>query len=130
MARELLTRGPRILVINRGEYGALLFDESSVFSAPAYPVETVLDPTGAGDTFAGGMLGFIAREGKTDRATLRRAIVYGSALASYCVEGVSVERLAQVSRADVDARYLEFAQLAHFAKGAELEKLDTPAAGA
>src|SRR5690606_10293127 len=107
----------------RGEYGALLFQGDSVFSAPAYPVDPVIDPTGAGDTFAGGMLGFIAREGRTDEVTLRRAVVYGSALASYCVEGVSVERLASVSKADVEERYLAFAKLAHFASEDELRRI-------
>jgi sugar/nucleoside kinase (ribokinase family) len=120
VARELLRRGPRILVIKRGEYGALLFENDSVFSAPAFPVDEVLDPTGAGDTFAGGMLGFIAREEKTDSSTLRRAVVYGSALASFCVEGMSVERLAAVEKREVEARYLGFARLAHFATSTEL----------
>jgi sugar/nucleoside kinase (ribokinase family) len=115
--------GPRIVVIKRGEYGALLFEGEQVFSAPAYPVEEVLDPTGAGDTFAGGMLGYIARAEKVDQATLRRAVVYGSALASYCVEGVSVDRLAAVTKAEVEERYLAFARLAHFASEDELARL-------
>jgi sugar/nucleoside kinase (ribokinase family) len=123
VARELLGMGPRIVVIKRGEYGALLFEGEQVFSAPAYPVEEVLDPTGAGDTFAGGMLGYIARAEKVDQATLRRAVVYGSALASYCVEGVSVDRLAAVTKAEVEERYLAFARLAHFASEDELARL-------
>lgn len=123
VARALLAMGPRIVVIKRGEYGALLFEGDQIFSAPAYPVEEVLDPTGAGDSFAGGMLGFIARAGAVDQATLRRAVVYGSALASYCVEGISVERLAAVTQADVEERYLAFARLAHFATDAELARL-------
>ena len=122
-AKELLAMGPRVVVIKRGEYGALLFDGNDVFSAPAYPVEEVLDPTGAGDTFAGGMLGFIAREGSTDRATLRRAVVYGSTLASFCVEGVSVDRLRAVTMDEVEERYLAFARLAHFATDGELARL-------
>lgn len=120
VARALLAMGPRILVIKRGEYGALLFEGDHVFSAPAYPVEQVLDPTGAGDTFAGGMLGLIAREGRVDQSTLRRAVVYGSALASFCVEGVSVSRLAGVTKSEIEARYLGFARLAHFATGDEV----------
>jgi sugar/nucleoside kinase (ribokinase family) len=123
VARTLLAMGPRIVVIKRGEYGALLFEGDQVFSAPAYPVEEVLDPTGAGDTFAGGMLGYIAKAEKVDQATLRRAVVYGSALASYCVEGVSVNRLAAVDKAEVEERYRAFARLAHFATDDELAHL-------
>ncbi|MFK7985309.1 MAG: PfkB family carbohydrate kinase [Sandaracinaceae bacterium] len=123
VAQDLLTRGPRIVVIKRGEYGALLFEGDSVFSAPAYPVDMVLDPTGAGDTFAGGMLGYIAKEDAIDTATLRRAVVYGSALASYCVEGVSVKKLAGVTTDQVDERYLDFARLAHFATESEIAKI-------
>ncbi len=114
VAHALLSMGPRIAVIKRGEYGALLFEGGEVFSAPAYPVRRVLDPTGAGDSFAGGMLGYVARAGKTDHDTLRRAIIYGSALASFCVEGVSVERLTEVTAADVEGRYRAFASLARF----------------
>ena len=116
VAAELLKMGPRLLVIKRGEYGALLFEGNEVFSAPAYPVREVLDPTGAGDTFAGGMLGYIAREEQTDMPTLRRAVIYGSALASFCVEGVSTGRLLEVGRADIEARYRAFARLAQFTK--------------
>jgi sugar/nucleoside kinase (ribokinase family) len=123
VARKLLTMGPKIVVIKRGEYGALLFEGDQVFSAPAYPVDMVLDPTGAGDTFAGGMLGFIAKHDRVDQATLRRGIVYGSALASYCVEGTSVKKLAKVTRDDVEQRYLDFARLAHFATDDELNRV-------
>ncbi len=121
-ARKLLSMGPRIVVIKRGEYGALLFEGTDVFSAPAYPVDYVQDPTGAGDSFAGGMLGYIARHDRLSQETLRRAVVYGSAVASYCVEGVSTRKLVAVSRADVEERYLEFARLAHFATDDELER--------
>ncbi|MCA9606532.1 MAG: sugar kinase [Myxococcales bacterium] len=114
VADRLLEMGPRIAVIKRGEYGALLFEGDEVFSAPAYPVRQVLDPTGAGDSFAGGMLGYIAREGKADHDTLRRAIIHGSALASFCVEGVSVSRLTEVTLEDVEKRYRAFASLARF----------------
>lgn len=123
VAKRLRSMGPRVVVIKRGEYGALLFENDQVFSAPAYPVEEVIDPTGAGDTFAGGMLGFIAREGRVDQATFRRAVIYGSALASYCVEGVSVDRLAQVGPREVEERYLAFARLAHFATDDELRRI-------
>ncbi len=114
VAERLLAMGPRIAVIKRGEYGALLFEGDEIFSAPAYPVRRVEDPTGAGDSFAGGMLGYVAQQGRADHDTLRRAIIYGSALASFCVEGVSVERLVQVTRDDVEARYRAFAALARF----------------
>lgn len=123
VAHILLGMGPRIVVIKRGEYGALLFEGTDVFSAPAYPVDKVLDPTGAGDSFAGGMLGFIASRESQDSATLRRAVVYGSAVASYCVEGVSTKKLVSVTKSEIEDRYLDFARLAHFATDDELEKV-------
>lgn len=122
-AKALAAMGPRMVVIKRGEYGALLFDRHSVFSAPAYPVEDVVDPTGAGDSFAGGMLGYLASEDRVDPVTLRRAVIYGSVVASYCVEGISVSRLASVTSEEVRARYAAFARLAHFATEAELAAL-------
>ena len=118
VAEKLLGMGPKALVIKRGEYGALLFEGDQVFSAPAYPVHRVQDPTGAGDSFAGGMLGYLAKHHSEDvdidNATFRRAIIYGSALASYCVEGLSVQRLAEVTAEDVAKRYQAFANLARF----------------
>lgn len=122
-ARALLAMGPRIVVIKRGEYGALLFDGESVFSAPAYPVEEVLDPTGAGDTFAGGLLGHLAKEDRIDARTLRRAVIHGSVLASFCVEGISVDRLVQVTPQEIADRYGAFARLAHFATDSEIGAL-------
>lgn len=122
-ARALLAMGPRIVVIKRGEYGALLFDGESTFSAPAYPIEEVLDPTGAGDTFAGGFLGHLAREDRIDASTLRRAVIYGSVLASFCVEGISTERLVRVKPQEIADRYSAFARLAHFATSAEVAAL-------
>lgn len=114
VAERLLDMGPKVAVIKRGEYGALLFEGDDVFSAPAYPVHPVNDPTGAGDTFAGGMLGYLAQQDEIDHDSLRRAIIYGSALASYCVEGVSVERLVKVNREELEARYQAFSNLARF----------------
>ena len=114
VAEKLLEMGPRIAVIKRGEYGALLFEGDEVFSAPAYPIHTVLDPTGAGDTFAGGMLGYLASRDTVEHDEIRRAIVFGSALASFCVEGVSVNRLLEVGDADIAERYDAFARLAQF----------------
>jgi sugar/nucleoside kinase (ribokinase family) len=122
-ARALRAMGPRIVVIKRGEYGALLFENGTVFSAPAYPVEDVVDPTGAGDTFAGGMLGSLARADRVDGATLRRAVIYGSVLASFCVEGISVDRLVRVHHEEIAERYHAFARLAHFAGDEELRAL-------
>ncbi len=120
-AQTLLGMGPRALVIKRGEYGALLFHGGDVFSAPAFPVEEVRDPTGCGDTFAGGLLGYVARENKLDGATLRRAVIYGSVLASFCVEGIGVQRLLHVTNAEIAARFATFARLSHFATEAELK---------
>jgi sugar/nucleoside kinase (ribokinase family) len=122
-ARVLAEMGPKMVVIKRGEYGALLFENGSVFNAPAFPVEEVVDPTGAGDTFAGGMLGYIAAEDKLDSATLRRAVIHGSVVASFCVEGISVDRLTTVTQSEVKERYAAFARLAHFATDAELRQL-------
>lgn len=122
-ARAMLAMGPKIVVIKRGEYGALLFEGDGVFSAPAYPIEDVQDPTGAGDTFAGGMLGFLAREDRVDGNTLRRAVIHGSVVASFCVEGISVERLVRVRPEEIEERYRAFARLAHFATDSELASL-------
>jgi sugar/nucleoside kinase (ribokinase family) len=119
-ARALRAMGPSRVIIKRGEYGALLFEDGDVFSAPAYPLETVLDPTGAGDTFAGGFLGYVARAGTTESSVLRRAVIHGSVLASFCVEGISVDRLRTVRQEEVQARYTAFARLAHFATAHEL----------
>ncbi|MFW6052101.1 MAG: PfkB family carbohydrate kinase [Myxococcota bacterium] len=120
VAKELCAMGPERVVVKRGEYGALLFEPGDVFSAPAYPVEEVQDPTGAGDTFAGGFLGFVARQDSVDAGTLRRAVVYGSAAASRCVEGVGPNKLAGSSLDEIQERYLAFARLAHFATDSEL----------
>ena len=113
-AEKIHAMGPKTLVVKRGEHGVLLFNESHRFAAPAYPLETVFDPTGAGDTFAGGFLGYLAsRESLTDDA-LRQAIIFGSALGSFCVEDFGTRRLESISRADVDDRYREFKKLTHF----------------
>lgn len=101
-AADIRKRGPSRLIIKRGEFGALYFDDAGVFFAPAYPLEDVMDPTGAGDSFAGGLIGYIARVGDVDHYhTLRRAIYFGSALGSFCVEGIGPKRLL-----DVDAKAL------------------------
>jgi sugar/nucleoside kinase (ribokinase family) len=107
-AREVMEMGPRIVVAKQGEYGAALFTDESFFALPAYPLETVMDPTGAGDSFAGGFLGYLASEGgSADDATLRRAMTYGSVLASFNVEEFGTERVSRLSREEIDERYAE-----------------------
>lgn len=103
-AREILTRGPRRLVVKRGEHGALLFDEHGVFAAPGFPLEDVVDPTGAGDSFAGGLVGYLATQPELGALALRRAMIHATATASFCVEAVGTTKVAEVSRADVAAR--------------------------
>jgi sugar/nucleoside kinase (ribokinase family) len=112
-ARKILRMGPRALVVKRGEYGALFFSGDEVFAASAYPLDAVFDPTGAGDTFAGGFMGYVARHG-TDPATLRRAIVLGGVLASFVVEEFSLDRLRRLGGAEIRARYAEFLRLTRF----------------
>ena len=114
-ARMIRNWGPEKVVIKKGEHGALLFGDDSVFAAPAYPMETIVDPTGAGDTFAGGFIGYLAREGKTDWKTMRRAVVYGSVMASFNVEDFSLDRMKRLSRKEIEARYREFVEFSQFA---------------
>ncbi|HEX8908231.1 MAG TPA: PfkB family carbohydrate kinase [Anaeromyxobacteraceae bacterium] len=113
-ARRILGFGPRAVVIKRGEYGALFFGGDHVFAASAYPLAALFDPTGAGDSFAGGFMGYLARCGREDPEVLRRAIVMGSVLASFAVEQFSLDRLITLTHAEIRARYGEFRQLAHF----------------
>jgi sugar/nucleoside kinase (ribokinase family) len=113
-ARQILGLGPKTLVIKRGEYGVVMVTGDAIFAAPAYPLETVFDPTGAGDTFAGGFLGYLAsRRDITDRE-MRRAIVFGSVLASFTVEKFSLDRLREITLSDVQERYQDFRALTHF----------------
>jgi sugar/nucleoside kinase (ribokinase family) len=108
-ARQIMELGPRIVVVKQGEYGASLFTEEGFFSLPAYPLETVLDPTGAGDAFAGGLLGYLDAVGGADvDATLRRATTYGSAVASFWVEEFGCERAERLTREEIDERYDAF----------------------
>jgi sugar/nucleoside kinase (ribokinase family) len=106
--------GPRIVVIKRGEYGATLFSPESVFTVPAYPLDEVHDPTGAGDTFAGGFMGHLARTGDLSDANLRRAAVYGSVMGSFAVEEFGVGRLLRLTPEEIESRYREIKQLTHF----------------
>jgi len=113
-ARAILGLGPKTLVIKRGEYGVLMITKNTVFAVPAYPLETVFDPTGAGDTFAGGFLGYLASLKTHDDTDYRRAIIFGSVLASYTVEAFSLDRLRTISREDIRSRYREFRALTRF----------------
>jgi sugar/nucleoside kinase (ribokinase family) len=106
--------GPRLVVIKRGEYGASLFSESSIFSAPAYPLDEVKDPTGAGDTFAGGFMGHLAHTGDLSEHNLRKAVIYGSVMASFAVEAFGLERLLRLTPQEIQARFREFKSLTHF----------------
>jgi sugar/nucleoside kinase (ribokinase family) len=113
-ARKVIGMGPKILVVKRGEYGALLFNAKSVFSVPALLMEEVLDPTGAGDSFAGGMMGYLAASGSSDDAALRKAVVFGSVMASFNVMDFGPKRLGSLTFTEIAARYREFYRLAHF----------------
>ena len=113
-ARAIRAMGPHTLVVKKGEHGVLMFSEEGSFAAPAYPLEEVFDPTGAGDTFAGGFLGYLAGSPKIDEAALRRAVIMGSTLASFCVEAFSLDRLLTLTRPEIDARYRLFKRLTHF----------------
>jgi sugar/nucleoside kinase (ribokinase family) len=109
--RAILKMGPSTVLIKRGEYGVLQFSDEGMFAVPAYPLEEVVDPTGAGDTFAGAMMGFLARHGRVTESSLRTAVVYGSVLASYVVERFSLERLLDLTWEQIDGRYREFINL-------------------
>jgi sugar/nucleoside kinase (ribokinase family) len=113
-ARKILTMGPRYLIIKKGEHGALLFHEDKIFSAPALPLEEVFDPTGAGDTFAGGFIGYMAKTGTVSFESMKNAIIYGSALASFCVEKFGSERLRNLTQEEITARIAQFVGLAKF----------------
>jgi sugar/nucleoside kinase (ribokinase family) len=114
-ARTIRSLGPRVLVIKKGEHGVLMFADEGSFAAPAYPLEDVFDPTGAGDTFAGGFMGYLAAAGSgLGDADLRRAVVMGSTLASFSVEAFSVDRLARLTRPEIDERFRLFKRLTQF----------------
>jgi len=102
------------LLVKRGEYGAMLFCNESCFAAPAYPLEAVCDPTGAGDSFAGGFMGYLANTLNFSEANIRKAVVMGSVMASFNVEDFSLNRLRSLSYSEIEARYREFKRLSHF----------------
>ncbi|MBE9665681.1 PfkB family carbohydrate kinase [Mucilaginibacter boryungensis] len=114
-ARKILAMGPKYLIIKKGEHGALLFSDDLIFSAPALPLADVFDPTGAGDTFAGGFIGYLAKVGTINFNNMKNAIIYGSALASFCVEKFGTEKLKNLTQAEVAGRIQEFVSLSQFA---------------
>ena len=113
-AEKILKMGPSYLIIKKGEHGALLFHDNQVFSAPALPLAEVFDPTGAGDTFAGGFIGYLAKVGTINFNNMKNAIIYGSALASFCVEKFGTERIKNLSEDEISARVKEFVSLTSF----------------
>jgi sugar/nucleoside kinase (ribokinase family) len=113
-ARKILAMGPRHLVVKRGEYGALQFSDEEIFAVPAFPLENVVDPTGAGDTFAGGLFGSLAADGEVTSRSLRRAIAYGTVVASFTVEDFGLNRLRGLERDEIDARFRQFMAITDF----------------
>lgn len=113
-ARKIQAMGPRVIIIKKGEHGAMMFSDAAVFWAPAYPVEALVDPTGAGDTFAGGFMGYLAGSEGLSSESFRRALIYGSAMASFCVEKFSLQRVQEVSGDEIRSRFNEFWQMTQF----------------
>jgi sugar/nucleoside kinase (ribokinase family) len=113
-AKAVIAMGPKIVVIKKGEHGVLLYSRNSHFMAPAYPLDTVFDPTGAGDSFAGGMMGYLSRSRKINDRALRRSVIYGTIIASFAVEDFSVNRLIRLKKSDIEARYRRFRALTRF----------------
>ncbi|HEY8687760.1 MAG TPA: PfkB family carbohydrate kinase, partial [Chitinophagaceae bacterium] len=113
-AKKILEMGPKYLIIKKGEHGALLFHDNHVFFAPALPLEDVFDPTGAGDSFAGGFIGHLARTKNISFENMKTAIIVGSAMASFCVEKFGPQRLKEITKTDIDVRLEEFVQLVNF----------------
>ena len=113
-AQKILKMGPKYLIIKKGEHGALLFNKEQVFFAPALPLEDVFDPTGAGDTFAGGFIGYLAQTRDISFENMKRGIIYGSAMASFCVEKFGIERLAELKQEEIDERVQQFVNLVQF----------------
>lgn len=119
-AAKIQAMGPKYLIIKKGENGALLFHGKQVFFAPALPLEEVFDPTGAGDTFAGGFIGYLAKTGDISFENMKNAIIYGSAMASFCVERFGTERIIDLSARELDDRIQQFKNLVRFSIGANL----------
>jgi sugar/nucleoside kinase (ribokinase family) len=113
-AKKIRAMGPKRLIIKRGEYGVLMFNEDEIFGAPAYPLEEVYDPTGAGDSFAGGLMGYLAETDSISDGALRQAIVFGSVMASFNVEAFSLNKLSKLTKTDIYGRFELFKRLTHF----------------
>lgn len=113
-AREILNLGPGVVIIKKGEHGSIMRSQDSYFVAPGYPLEQVRDPTGAGDSFAGGLMGYLARCGQTDDAALRRAVICGTVMASFAVEDFSLDRLLRLAPEEIAERYHELVRITHF----------------
>lgn len=113
-AQNVLSWGPKSIIVKRGEYGSLMFSNSSIFSAPAYPLEFVFDPTGAGDTFAGGFMGYISKRDDISEDTIRQAIIFGSTMASFNVEKFSLKRLQLLTWNEIEDRFMFFKRITHF----------------
>jgi sugar/nucleoside kinase (ribokinase family) len=113
-ARKILSWGPKALIVKRGEYGAALFTSESYFAIPAYPLESVFDPTGAGDTFAGGFMGYLSSQPKLDDAAMRRAMIFGSVMASFNVEEFGTARVQKLTADEINERFRAFKQMTHF----------------
>jgi len=113
-AKAITSMGPKSVVIKKGEHGVIYYSKKGHFVAPAYPLENVYDPTGAGDTFAGGVIGYLSRAGKMNDAVIRKGIIYGSIMASFAVEDFSVNRLLNTKLSDINKRYSDFKKLTHF----------------
>jgi sugar/nucleoside kinase (ribokinase family) len=113
-ARKILSWGPRALIIKRGEYGAAMFTPETYFAIPAYPLEAVFDPTGAGDTFAGGFMGYLASQEQMDEAAMRRAMIFGSVMASFNVEEFGTERVQRLTQAEINERFSAFKRMTNF----------------
>lgn len=114
VAKDILAKGPKQLIVKRGEYGVLLFNHKQIFGAPAFPLDQVKDPTGAGDTFAGGFMGYLAATGNLSEEAVRQAIIFGSVMASFTVEAFSLDRLRALDYKEIEARFHEFKRLTHF----------------
>jgi sugar/nucleoside kinase (ribokinase family) len=113
-ARTILSWGPKALIVKRGEYGAALFTEQTYFAIPAYPLESVFDPTGAGDTFAGGFMGYLSSQDKLDEAAMRRAMIFGSVMASFNVEEFGTARVEKLTHDEINERFRAFKQMTNF----------------
>ncbi len=114
VAKTIKAWGPKTLIVKRGEYGVVMFHEDTIFALPAYPLEHLKDPTGAGDSFAGGVMGFLSSKSSSSEQALRQSVVYGSVMASFAVESFSVDRLAALTENEIQARYMEFIRLTTF----------------